>query len=116
MCGLAVPISARSDGRPGSITLLASSGKDALFASLSACLKAAGERTLGATSWQLPQRKPVTDLLDGYAKLAVCGAHLKGLPLNWQLTDRSANLIEGRCRRLTIASMRWPGKASNARE
>ncbi len=94
MCGLAVPIPARSDGRPGSITLLASSGKDALIASLSACLETAGERTLGATSWPRPQRKPVADLPAGYVKFAVCGAHLEGLPLNWQLTDRNAYLIE----------------------
>ena len=94
MCGLAVPIPARTDGRPGSVTLLATSGKDALLASLSACLEQAGDRTLGATSWPRPPRKPVADLPTDYVKLAVCGAHLKGLPLNWQLTDRNAYLME----------------------
>ncbi|WP_316861714.1 allophanate hydrolase [uncultured Cohaesibacter sp.] len=94
MCGLAVPIPARSDGRPGSVTLLARSGKDALIASLSTCLEGAGERKLGATSWSLPDRHPVAELPAGHVKLAVCGAHLEGLPLNWQLTDRGAFLLE----------------------
>ncbi|WP_319530374.1 amidase [uncultured Cohaesibacter sp.] len=36
----------------------------------------------------------MSDLPAGHIKLAVCGAHLKGLPLNWQLTDRGAFLLE----------------------
>lgn len=35
-------------------------------------------------------RRPVTDAVD----LVVCGAHMSGLPLNWQLTDRGARLVE----------------------
>ncbi|MGV6874550.1 allophanate hydrolase [Pseudochelatococcus sp. B33] len=94
MCGLAVPTPARTDGRPGSVTLLARSGQDALLASVSGCLERAGKRSLGATGWCLPDRLPASDLPEGFMKLAVCGAHLSGLPLNPQLTSRGAYLLE----------------------
>jgi allophanate hydrolase len=32
-------------------------------------------------------------LQTGTVKVAVCGAHLSGLPLNWQLTQRGARLL-----------------------
>jgi len=42
MCGIAVPTSRRSDGRPGSITLLASAGRDADIASFAALIQQMG--------------------------------------------------------------------------
>ncbi|WP_343314964.1 allophanate hydrolase [Brucella sp. BE17] len=94
MCALAVPTAQRKDGRPGSVTLLAPSGQDALLASLSTGLEAAHGRKLGATTWSLPKRKTVADIPAGYTKLAVCGAHLSGLPLNEQITSRGGYLLE----------------------
>ncbi|WP_319518485.1 allophanate hydrolase [uncultured Martelella sp.] len=93
MCGLAIPLPQRTDGRPGGVTLLAKSGEDALLASLSAPLEMAGERSLGATGWSRPERQKTNALPPHYVKLAVCGAHLSGLPLNHQLTDRNAFLL-----------------------
>nr|WP_272210316.1 allophanate hydrolase [Marinicella sp. W31]MDC2876184.1 allophanate hydrolase [Marinicella sp. W31] len=94
MCGLAVPLAAREDGRPGSATLLAKSGEDTLLAALSAPLEMAGERTLGATGWDRPARSAAAPYPSGFVKIAVCGAHLSGLPLNHQLTERGAFLLE----------------------
>ena len=94
MCGLAVPLPPRADGRPGSATLLAPSGKDALLASVSACLEMTGTRSLGATDWDRPDRTRPADLPEGFAKVAVCGAHMSGLPLNPQLTSRGGYLLE----------------------
>jgi allophanate hydrolase len=94
MCGIAVPVPARSDGRPGSVTLLAAKGKDAEIAAIACSLEAAGQRNLGATDWaymppaDLPQRAPAS------LTLAVCGAHMAGLPLNHQLTDRNAVFVK----------------------
>lgn len=51
MCGLAVPVPPREDGRPGSVTLLAGAGEDALLAEVGLGLEHAGSRTLGATGW-----------------------------------------------------------------
>lgn len=93
MCGIAVPTPEREDGRPGSVTLLASHGKDAEIAVVARSIEAAGERNLGATDWafetapSLPKRDP--DCL----KVAVCGAHMTGLPLNSQLVERGATFV-----------------------
>ena len=97
MCGIAVPTPPRSDGRPGSVTLLAGSGKDWLLAGLAPLLERAAERSLGATGWTLPEAEKLTPdtapLPPGFMKLAVCGAHMSGLPLNHQLTSRGGYLL-----------------------
>lgn len=82
MCGIAVPSEPRSDGRPGSITLLAPGGQDALVASLAATF--AGE-TIAAT----PGSATDTEIA-----LAVCGAHMSGMALNHELTSRGGRLLE----------------------
>lgn len=96
MSGLAVAVSPRSDGRPGSVTLLAGMGQDGLLASVGAQLEQACAHELGATGWDLPEAPalaaPVAQA-DELA-LAVCGAHLSGMALNHQLTSRGARFLE----------------------
>lgn len=94
MCALAVPTVPRTDGRPGSITFLAMSGQDALLASVSGGLESNGRHALGATEWPLTEREKTAELPAGYVKLAVCGAHLSGLPLNHQITSRGGYLLQ----------------------
>ncbi|MEQ8442562.1 MAG: allophanate hydrolase [Alphaproteobacteria bacterium] len=84
MCGIAVPAQARSDGRPGSITLLAPSGNDAQLASLAHAYEGG---SLPGTSTSEPVDA------DEFA-LAVCGAHMSGMPLNHELTSRGGRLVE----------------------
>ncbi|WP_420568005.1 allophanate hydrolase [Thalassovita sp.] len=92
MCGIAVPTPARSDGRPGSVTLLAPAGQDATVAALATRIEAMGQRRLGATDWSLtPADLPAAQTPD-MIRIAVCGAHMAGLPLNTQLTERGAVL------------------------
>lgn len=87
MSGIAVPVKKRSDGRPGSITLLAKAGQDAAIAAVAGALHKRSGETLGATGWPLPASKPVTASADsGEIALAVVGAHMSGLPLNHELT------------------------------
>jgi allophanate hydrolase len=93
MCGLTVPVPTRRDGRPASVTLLGRAGEDDLLAEVSACLECAGSRSLGATGWPVLPRQGMSGLPQGQVRLAVCGAHLSGLPLNGQLTSRGARLI-----------------------
>ena len=94
MCGLAVPVSPRSDGRPGNVTLLAKAGQDALLASVGAALEKACSHTLGATGWTLPESDaPAAEPGPSEIALAVCGAHMSGLPLNNQLTDRGGRFL-----------------------
>ncbi|WP_442580961.1 allophanate hydrolase [Mesorhizobium sp. ASY16-5R] len=91
MCGIAVPSGKRSDGLPMSVTLLATAGKDGLVASLAEQVHALAGVTLGATGWPLPAvREKSAEPADGI-ELAVVGAHLSGMPLNWQLQDLGAH-------------------------
>ena len=68
LCGVTVPFGRRPDGLPGSVTVLGRAGADVLVADLA--------RRMAAPR----------------VSLAVVGAHLQGLPLNHQLTDRGAYL------------------------
>jgi allophanate hydrolase len=93
MCGLAVPTPARSDGRPGSVTLLAKAGQDHLLAAAALGLEAAEGRTLGATSWPIVRKPQQPQLSAETITIAVCGAHMSGLPLNGDLVARGAAFI-----------------------
>lgn len=89
MCAIAVPAPARSDGRPGGVTFLAASGQDGLIAAMATSVEKAGDRTLGATKWPFAAPAlPAPQSASPTIEIAVCGAHMSGLPLNHQLTDR----------------------------
>ncbi|MEM1345149.1 MAG: amidase family protein, partial [Pseudomonadota bacterium] len=93
-CALAVPLPARADGRPASVTLVARHGHDATLAALALTLEAHGPRTLGATDWAVPpapvlETRAVADEIE----IAVCGAHMSGLALNAQLTERGGRFL-----------------------
>jgi allophanate hydrolase len=97
MCALSVPTGQRGDGRPGSMTLIAEHGHDGVIAAQAGQFMQARAPRLGATEHQLDARlallkAPVEDKEDEIA-LAVCGAHMSGLPLNEQLLSRGARLI-----------------------
>lgn len=92
-CAIATPTPARGDGRPGSVTFIAEAGADARVAALAAQVEAWGDRTLGATHWTLDApalpARPAEDVI----RIAVCGAHMTGLPLNHTLTERGARFV-----------------------
>ncbi|MEM7742723.1 MAG: allophanate hydrolase [Pseudomonadota bacterium] len=93
MCGIAVPTAPRNDGRPGSVTLLAEAGKDSAVASLARTFESDCPRTLGATGHPVLTPKPLAPAPSDQIELAVCGAHMAGLPLNWQLTDLGGRFV-----------------------
>lgn len=93
MCGIAVPTAPRSDGRPGSVTLLASAGQDALVASVARGFEANCERTIGATTHTLSSPQALEAAPLDWIEVAVCGAHMSDLPLNWQLADRGGKFV-----------------------
>jgi allophanate hydrolase len=94
LCGIAVPAPPRADGRPGGVTLLAAAGRDGVIASLAQEIEARAGPRLGATGWPRPPREP-GDPVAGpdEIELAVCGAHMSGLPLNAELTGRAARFL-----------------------
>jgi len=93
MCAIAVPTAPRSDGRPGSVTLIAEAGKDACIAAIARGFEADCSRAMGATAHPVPTPTALPEGLSDQIKLAVCGAHMTDLPLNWQLTDLGATFV-----------------------
>lgn len=98
LCGIAVPTGERSDGRPGSVTFLAEAGQDGQIAAQAAKLMVSRAPKLGATGLDASalDLSPVTtaeEMGEGDLALAVCGAHMSGLPLNGELVSRGARLI-----------------------
>jgi len=60
---------------------------------LAARLQRATNDQLGATQHPLPPPETLSPLPGSQIKVAVVGAHLSGLPLNFQLTQRNARLV-----------------------
>ncbi|MBG6077579.1 allophanate hydrolase [Polaromonas sp. CG_9.11] len=84
-------------GMPWGVTLVAPAGQDLPLLTLASRLHARTVPTVGATA-HAPHRlaSAVPDeagFPSGQVRVAVCGAHLSGLPLNGQLTERGARLV-----------------------
>lgn len=99
LSGLAVPAGFRGDGLPFGVTLLAPAFQDRALAGLGERLQRAYGLPLGATGHALPPAAPAAApaARSANVRLAVCGAHMSGLPLNHELTERGAQLLR-RCR------------------
>ena len=91
---LSVPSSMRADGLPFGITLIGPCGSDWQLADLGQRYHHGTGLTLGATGEALPAPSHVTGLQsEATVRVAVVGAHLSGMPLNTQLTERGATLL-----------------------
>lgn len=91
---ISVPSSLRPDGLPFGITLIGPCGSDWQLAELGQRYHQASGLAQGALGWALPAPQPLAMLQRGAGmKLAVVGAHLSGMPLNGQLTERGARLL-----------------------
>jgi allophanate hydrolase len=99
LSGLAVPAGFRRDGLPFGVTLLAPAFHDRALGALGERLQNAYRLPLGATGQSLPPptRAPAPAANAAHVRLVVCGAHMSGLPLNHELTERGAQLLR-RCR------------------
>jgi allophanate hydrolase len=96
-CALAVPAGMTSAGLPFGVTFIAPANHDAALAQVGRRWQAQSGLALGATGSAMPaarslpapwpQHEPVLPI-------AVVGAHLSGLPLNGQLLERGAVLLE----------------------
>jgi allophanate hydrolase len=91
---LSVPSAIRTDGLPFGITLIGACGSDWQLADLGQRYHHATGLTQGATGEALPPPRPIAALKPApTVRVAVVGAHLSGLPLNCQLTERGASLV-----------------------
>jgi allophanate hydrolase len=93
---ISVPSSIRPDGLPFGITFIGPCGSDWPLAELGQRYHHSTGLTQGATGQELPAPQALAGLKDSAAnmKIAVVGAHLSGMPLNAQLTERGAQLSQ----------------------
>ena len=95
-CALALPGGFRDEGLPVGITLIAPAWQDDRLAALGAHWQNHQPWSLG-TGKRLAAQVAITPgaaAADDVVRVAVVGAHLRGMPLNWQLTERDARFVE----------------------
>ena len=94
LTGVAIPAGFRSDGLPFGVTIVGRSATDHALLALAGELQHAFVDVLGAVKWTLPEpTKSASATRESYIAVAVCGAHMDGLPLNPQLRDRGGYLV-----------------------
>jgi len=93
LAATAVPAGFQHDGLPFGVTLIAPPHQDGPLLHLAARMQQALGGKLGATAHALPPAEKLNLLPEGQIRVAVVGAHLSGLPLNFQLTERNARLV-----------------------
>ncbi|WP_347331702.1 allophanate hydrolase [Marinimicrobium locisalis] len=91
---LALPAGLRGDGLPFGITLIGPAWQDAALVDFGRRWQSAVAGKRGATDLPLPDPAAHYEPPAGHLRLAVVGAHLSGMPLNYQLTERGARFVE----------------------
>jgi allophanate hydrolase len=92
LSAIAVPAGFQRDGLPFGVTFAAPAFADEALCALGESAQRATAKTMGATGLPLPGEK-AEESIDGHViRVAVCGAHMSGLPLNHQLVERGARL------------------------
>jgi len=90
---IALPAELRTDGLPAGITLIAPGWHEARLLEFGRIWQAAAPWRLGNSRRIVPAPAPPA-APEGCVTVAVVGAHLSGMPLNSQLTERGAVLLE----------------------
>ena len=97
-CALAVPANLRSDGLPFGLTLIGPAWSDHALAAYGKRWQAQTGLTRGATGLPCDGADATVSTKEqvpaGHLRIAVVGAHLTGMPLNRELTERQAMLVE----------------------
>ncbi len=97
LAAIAVPAGFQRDRLPFGATLVGPAFTDEALCVLGDAAQRACVDTMGATGLPLPRSEPEKTAMPNVVSLAVCGAHMSGLPLNGQLTERGARLAR-KCR------------------
>ncbi len=93
---IAVPSSIRSDGLPFGVTFIAPAGSDWQLAELGLRYHQKTGLCLGNSNTPVDTTAQLPLPRDGrsFVRVAVVGAHLSGMPLNSQLQERGAELVQ----------------------
>lgn len=93
--GVAMPVALHPDGIGIGVTLVQQAHSDKRLLSLAAAFQAQREpQPAGALNVIAEQTEISTRTPEIHIDVAVCGAHLDGLALNWQLRERGGRLLE----------------------
>jgi allophanate hydrolase len=96
-CATAVPVGVVAAGPYWGLTLFAPAFRDIYLLNLAYALQTALALPMGATSQPFKAEAVAGLPMPGQrVEVVVCGAHLQGQPLNWQLTERGGLLVK-RC-------------------
>lgn len=96
LAAVAVPAGFRDDSLPFGITLIGAAFSEVQLLMLADRMHRASVDRLGALDVSFPASSMAAAKIEGTSDripVAVCGAHLEGLPLNHQLTSRGATLL-----------------------
>jgi allophanate hydrolase len=120
LCGVAVPNGFRADGLPSGVTFLAPGFEEAKAAGIAAAFHRLSGLGLGKVQSPYPAYAKTDALAANHREIAVVGAHLSGMPLNGELTERGG-LYRGSARtapqyRLYALSGTTPAKPGLVRD
>jgi len=95
LAAIAIPAGFRDDGLPAGVTLLAPSGSDHALAQLARKFLNANPQTLGTSGIPAAAIASLPALPDPrpHIRVAVAGAHMRGMPLNHELATRDARFV-----------------------
>ncbi|WP_288454615.1 allophanate hydrolase [uncultured Acinetobacter sp.] len=91
LAAIALPNTIRADSLPSGVTFIASAWYDQALAKFAQQWQTLTELPLGTSSHRYQKSFEIES--QNSVKLAVVGAHLSGMPLNFQLTTRQATLL-----------------------
>ena len=93
LCGVAVPAGFMSNGIPFGVTLIAPCFREISLLNQALRWESQQRLSMGASDkiYQSYSNLPIVTT-NNQIEVAVCGAHLTGMPLNWQLVERGATL------------------------
>ncbi|MFW1801088.1 allophanate hydrolase [Acinetobacter nematophilus] len=91
LSAIALPNTIRSDGLPSGVTFIAPAWHDQALAKFAQQWQKITALPLGTSSHHYQKSNEIES--QNSVKLAVVGAHLSGMPLNFQLTTRHATLL-----------------------
>jgi allophanate hydrolase len=92
--GITVPSGFYKNGVGFGVTLFHKAFNDKKLLSIAAALQLHTNLNIGNTQNPVTADKLLSREPKDYVDVVVCGAHLVGLPLNWQLQERGAALLQ----------------------
>ena len=97
LCAVALPAGFSDDNIPFGITLTSPAYSELRLLSLGSRFHSQIGIPPGTKEESPPSRVPLhLEVLDDFVNIAVCGAHMRGLPLNFQLTEVGGRYLDTR--------------------